>query len=231
MDATVVPAGVSAQVLCHRRQRSVTSSSMGEPPQWDAGPVAGNPPERPRAQRIDARSNAQRIVTAARAAFVTGQTPSLEEIATNAGVGIATLYRHFPNRETLIRAVYHAIFDDEIVPQMSPDTVLPAFRDSFIALSVQVIDMLSAAPTSNLAELNAELIHDHIDLFAMVLHGAQDQGDIRKDIDIEDVPHILGMLVVGLANPTLDAQSRARYIALLFDALTPGDTGELPPLP
>ena len=74
------------------------------------------PPERPRAQRIDARSNAQRIVNVARAAFVAGKSPSLEEIAAAADVGVATLYRHFPNREALVRAAYHAIFDDEIIP-------------------------------------------------------------------------------------------------------------------
>ena len=189
------------------------------------------PPERPRAQRIDARSNAQRIVNVARAAFLAGQSPSLEEIAAAADVGIATLYRHFPNREALVRAAYHAIFDDEIIPQLAPEKVLPELRDAFIGLSVQVIGILSAAPTSNLAELNAELIQDHMELFAMVLQGAQDQGDIRKDIGIEDVPHILGMLVVGLSNPNLDGKSRARYLALMYDALKPGHGDELPPLP
>ena len=193
--------------------------------------MAGKPPERPRAQRIDARSNAQRIVNVARAAFLAGKTPSLEEIAAKADVGVATLYRHFPNREALVRAAYHAIFDDVIIPQLAPENVLPELRDAFIGLSVQVIDLLSAAPTSNLTELNAELIQDHIELFTMVLEGAQEQGDIRTDIGIEDVPHILGMLVVGLANPKLDAQSRARYLALMYDALTPGHGDELPPLP
>lgn len=167
----------------------------------------------------------------ARAAFLAGQSPSLEEIAAAADVGIATLYRHFPNREALVRAAYHAIFDDEIIPQLAPEKVLPELRDAFIGLSVQVIDILSAAPTSNLAELNAELIQDHMELFAMVLQGAQDQGDIRKDIGIEDVPHILGMLVVGLSNPNLDGKSRARYLALMYDALKPGHGDELPPLP
>ncbi len=186
--------------------------------------------ERTRAQRIDARSNAERIVRVARAAFLAGASPSLEEIASAADVGVATLYRHFPNREALIRAAYHAIFDEEIVPQLAPDNVLPKFRYAFIAISVQVIDLLSAAPTSNLAELTAELIDDYMDVFDVLLHGAQDQGDIRPDIGIDDVPHILGMLVVGLSTPTLDDESRARYLALMFDALKPGHTGELPPL-
>lgn len=187
--------------------------------------------ERARPQRIDARSNAERIVKVARAAFLSGASPSLEEIASAADVGIATLYRHFPNRESLVRAAYHAIFDDEIVPQLAPENVLPQFRHAFIVISVQVIDLLSDAPTSNLAELTAELIDDYMDVFEVLLHGAQEHGDIRPDLEIEDVPHILGMLVVGLATPTLDDESRARYLALMFDALKPGHSGELPPLP
>jgi AcrR family transcriptional regulator len=155
----------------------------------------------------------------------------LEEIAAAADVGVATLYRHFPNREALTRAVYHAVFDDEIVPQLAPENVLPEFRHAFIGISVQVIDLLSAAPTSNLADLTAELIDDYMEVFELLLRGAQEHGDIRQDIVIEDVPHILGMLVVGLASPSLDAHSRARYLALMFDALKPGHTSELPPLP
>ncbi len=187
-------------------------------------------PARARAQRVDARSNAERIVKVARGAFLSGASPSLEEIAATADVGVATLYRHFPNREALTRAAYHAIFDEEIIPQLAPAAVLPAFRDAFIGVSVRVIELLSAAPTSDLAELTAELIQDHIDVFAALLEGAQQQGDIRTDLTIDDVPHILGMLVVGLATPSLDEASRARYLALMFDALKPGNTGELPPL-
>jgi len=194
--------------------------------------VAGKqPPERPRAQRIDARSNAQRIVNVARAAFLAGTTPSLEEIAAKADVGVATLYRHFPNREALIRAAYHSAFQEEIVPLLAPEQMLPAFRDSFITVSVRAVGLLSAAPTTNLAELTRELVDEHIELFAALQRGAQEQGDLRPDLVAEDLPHIIGMLVVGLASPGLDPQRRARYLALMFDAFRPGHPGELPPLP
>lgn len=190
-----------------------------------------DPIVRTRAQRIDARSNAQRIVEVARGAFVSGSAPSLEEIATASDVGIATLYRHFPNREALVRAVYKAIYTDVIVPQLAPEKVLPAFRTAFITISVQVIDLLSSAPTSNLAELTAELVDEHLDIFEVLLKGAQQQGTIRADLVIEDVPHILGMIVVGLSTPGLDDDSRPRYLALMFDALSPRNEGGLPPMP
>jgi len=186
---------------------------------------------RPRAQRVDARSNAERIVRVARAAFTAGETPSLEEIAAAADVGVATLYRHFPNREALIRAAYHSAFEDEIVPLLAPDRMLPTFRDSFITVAVRAVGLLSAAPTANLAELTRELVDEHIELFATLQRGAQEQGDIRADLVVEDLPHIIGMLVVGLAAPGLDPQRRARYLALMWDAFKPGYAGDLPPLP
>lgn len=167
----------------------------------------------------------------AREAFLAGANPPLDEIASTAGVGIATLYRHFPNREALIRAVYHEVFNEVIIPQMSPEAVLPAFRNAFIVISIQVIDLLSAAPTTNLAELTAELIEEHSDLFALLLDGAQEQGDIRPDLTYQDTPHILGMLVVGLSSPNLTDDIRTRYLSLMFDALKPGHISELPPWP
>jgi len=62
-------------------------------------------PARP--QRADARRNYEKVVTAARNAFAEGgAATSLEEIARRAQVGIGTLYRHFPNRQALLEAVY-----------------------------------------------------------------------------------------------------------------------------
>jgi AcrR family transcriptional regulator len=61
----------------------------------------------PRARRADAQRNRDKVVLAAREAFAErGASTSLEEIARRAGVGIGTLYRNFPNRQTLLEAVY-----------------------------------------------------------------------------------------------------------------------------
>src|SRR5687768_14514509 len=80
MDVTVALLEVRAQAIGEVRQRSVTSQ-LGEPLRWDDDEMAQSPAlVRPRAQRVDARSNAERIVRVARAAFTAGETPSLEEI-------------------------------------------------------------------------------------------------------------------------------------------------------
>jgi AcrR family transcriptional regulator len=60
-----------------------------------------------RPKRADARRNYDKVLTAAREAFAEGgESMALEEIARRAGVGIGTLYRHFPNRQALLEAVY-----------------------------------------------------------------------------------------------------------------------------
>ena len=69
---------------------------------------ATSPPEG--AMRADARRNRQRLIEAALAAFAEhgADDASLDEIARRAGVGIGTLYRHFPTRQALLEAVYRS---------------------------------------------------------------------------------------------------------------------------
>jgi AcrR family transcriptional regulator len=60
-----------------------------------------------RPKRADARRNYEKVLSAARQAFAEGgESTALEEIARRAGVGIGTLYRHFPNRQALLEALY-----------------------------------------------------------------------------------------------------------------------------
>src|SRR5580698_1942815 len=65
-----------------------------------------------RKQRSDAQQNRERILVVAKQAFAqSGANASLDEIARQAGVGPGTLYRHFPSREDLLKAVYRAAAD------------------------------------------------------------------------------------------------------------------------
>src|SRR3982074_684396 len=70
-------------------------------------PETSTPTLLTRPQRADARRNYEKVLTAAREAFAEGgESTALEEIARRAGVGIGTLYRHFPNRQALLEALY-----------------------------------------------------------------------------------------------------------------------------
>lgn len=69
-------------------------------------------------RRVDARSSMERITVAGRTVLGRGEA-SLEQIAAEAGVGIATLYRHFPNREAIVRAVLEDILETDLLPSSS----------------------------------------------------------------------------------------------------------------
>lgn len=75
---------------------STTDTRIGSQPAFPARP-----------KRADARRNYEKVLAVAREAFAAGgESTSLEEIARRAGVGIGTLYRHFPNRQALVEALY-----------------------------------------------------------------------------------------------------------------------------
>src|SRR6185312_6041251 len=93
------------------------------------------PGRRPRA---DAERNRARLLDAARAAFTSGQASvTLEQVARDAGVGIGTLYRHFPTREALVEALYRKDLADlcataeDLLKEQSPDRALRAWMDGF----------------------------------------------------------------------------------------------------
>ena len=110
-------------------------------------------------QRADATSNAARIVAAARRVLTSGDgLGSLEEIARDAGVGIAPLYRHFSRRETLASAVYAQLFDDEIAPALerarqdpSPTRGLKTAAEGLLAMLSRAQGLV--ASTANIAAI------------------------------------------------------------------------------
>src|ERR1700733_11151226 len=87
--------------------------------------------------RADAERNRARLLDAAKAAFSSGQTPTLEQIARAADVGIGTLYRHFPTREALVEALYRKEVADlcgaaeELLKSRTPERALRAWMDEF----------------------------------------------------------------------------------------------------
>src|SRR6202046_4884150 len=84
-----------------------------------------------RPMRADARRNYQKLLAAGREAFTEeGSSASLEEIARRAGVGIGTLYRHFPTRQALLEAVY--VEEVEALADREPWDALIAWLHRFV---------------------------------------------------------------------------------------------------
>jgi len=150
-----------------------------------------------RAPRADAVRNRERLLEAAKAVFSAGgQDASLEAVARGAGVGIGTLYRHFPTREALFEAVYRREVEHlaELADQLQADNVAPteALRRwlrsnvEFVATKKGMSAALALAAHKS-SELSAYSFDRLTRAVGALLDRAVATGEIRADIGPEDV--------------------------------------------
>ncbi len=179
--------------------------------------------------RTDAARNRERLIAEAGRLFAAGNaTVSLESIAQAAGVGVATLYRHFPTREALVEAVYRSeldALDADAEPLLAAHGALDALRmwmdqyARFVAVKHAMRDALRVAltsPTTSATETRAR-IRSVVARFAAA--GAAD-GTIRKDVEPDDVTLSLAGAVLMTA-ASADTSQLRRLLDLLLDALRP----------
>jgi AcrR family transcriptional regulator len=180
-----------------------------------------------RKPRADSARNRQLLIDTAKKGFSeVGMNVSLEEIARRAGVGIGTLYRHFPSREAVVEAVYRREVEQlvEAVPQLLKTS--PAGEAlhqwmhlfvNYIATKRMIAPSLGAAvrPTSAPHESPAELITRAI---STLLKAAVRSGDVRKDINPSDLLRALIGVSYGNPDPGWEASAR-RLIDILMDGL------------
>jgi AcrR family transcriptional regulator len=158
--------------------------------------------------RSDARRNREKLLEAATAAFATaaGRPVSLESIARDAGVGIGTLYRHFPNREALVEAIYRAELAEvaaaaeRLLRRQPPKTALRRWMDryaSFVAAKRGMAESLHAIFDSGAMEPSQtrDSIVGAVDL---LLRAGADDGSVRSDVRADDVvSSLLGIFLVS----------------------------------
>jgi AcrR family transcriptional regulator len=180
-----------------------------------------------RRPRADAVRNRERVLEAAKAVFSAGgPEASLDAVAKRAGVGIGTLYRHFPTREAVVEAVYRREVDQlvDAVPQLletlPPGEALHQWMHLFvnyIATKRLIAPSLGAAVgrTSTPHATPAELITRAI---STLVKDAVRSGDVRKDIDPSDL--LRALVGVSYGNPDAGWEASARrLIDILMDGL------------
>jgi AcrR family transcriptional regulator len=167
------------------------------------------------------------LIDAAKAGFAeAGLNVSLEEVARRAGVGIGTLYRHFPSREAIVEAVYRREVEQlaEAVPQLLETAAagealhqwMHLFVD-YIATKRMIAPSLAAAAgrTSTLYATSVELITSAI---TTLVKRAVASGEVRKDIDPSDL--LRALVGVSYGNPDVGWEASARrLIDILMDGL------------
>jgi len=179
-----------------------------------------------RKPRADAQRNRDRVLEVAREAFTRlGADASLDDIAKQAGVGAGTLYRHFPTRDELLRAVYRseveklASAEQKFAETMPPMEALRAWMLLFVdyiatkKIIAPALNNLVGGPSKVF-----EASHDQIwEAIRALVKRAIKSGDIRKDLDPIDLLRAL----IGVANvaSSPDWQQSARR---LVDILVTG---------
>jgi AcrR family transcriptional regulator len=194
------------------------------------------------AQRADAQRNHRLLLEAAAEAFAErGIDVPAEEIARRAGVAKGTLFRHFPAKEDLVAAVLidriGQVRELAVEAGGAADVGLPAIAEfmeraaELIAADRSFFDAAMRDGDQRLAIHAAKLALEH-ELDALVAR-AQAGGHVREDVVGADI----AMLILAATNTCAPAQSVCptlwrRYLALMVDALRPGQTTKLtvPPL-
>jgi AcrR family transcriptional regulator len=184
----------------------------------------------PRGQRADAQRNYERILAVARAVMdEQGTQASLRDIARRAGVGLGTLYRHFPTRDALLETLLRQGFDRLATKAdaLAGDGAANANQ----ALMEWLRDFTRGSgtyrglPASIMATLADEHSPLHVSCLAMreaatrLLKRAQDSGDIRPDIDGTDLFALINAIGwIAEQAPSLAAR-RERLFSLVMDGL------------
>jgi len=179
-----------------------------------------------RPQRADAARNREKLLTAAAEEFtLRGSDASLEAIAKRAGVGIGTLYRHFPTRDALVAAAYEAEVEDlratadVLLAEHPADVALERWMDRFIDYTATQRGM-AAALDADFKAAQSGKVRGAVETLRAA---GVEAGVLRADVDADDVR---GMLYAVWQ--VTDAERARRMLRVLMDGLRVVRSDEVP---
>lgn len=150
--------------------------------------------------RSDAEQNRTRILDVAATALAESSTATLNSIAKRAGVGQGTMYRHFPNREALLLAVYRhdveAVIDaaPALLAEHPPLVALRRWLDRLAPYGRIKHGVAQAVEAATRADLSGEYYQRVIDVITSLLDAGKATGDLRPDINADEVLQLVGFL-------------------------------------
>ncbi|KIH96591.1 TetR family transcriptional regulator [Streptomonospora alba] len=184
-----------------------------------------------RAKRADARRNQETLLDAAAAVFVaSGVEAPVREIAAKAGVGMGTIYRHFPTRADLVVAVYRRQVEAcaEAGPALlesgpTPYAALGRWIDLFVDFLVTKHGLAAVLRSDNtdFEALHAYFLDRLLPVCAQLLDASAEAGEIRSDIEAYELMRGVGNICIGAeSDPRYDAR---RVVGLLIAGLRRSD--------
>lgn len=186
-------------------------------------------------RRADASANVRKIVAAAQEVFAEyGADATLTQVAARAGVGNATLYRHFANRQALAAAVYEEVFHAEIEPAVRSLVDQAAPRMAFLDLIEHIVDVMHRqrpllSSMDQLAVVTAQLFGSDRELLSELIDHGQSIGELRSDLTVDDVSTFVAMVTTASVALNQPSELRRRYLSMMLDALDPSHAQPLPP--
>ncbi|MFE7626457.1 TetR/AcrR family transcriptional regulator [Streptomyces sp. NPDC057509] len=198
--------------------------------------TAGTPA---RPMRADARRNYGRLLAEARSAFAEhGTDASLEDVARRAGVGIGTLYRHFPTRHALMSAVFEEAVTSlitrsrDLAEAERPCAALVEWLGAIVTHAGEYRGLAQALmstcrdESSALARCNTPLREAGSALLAR----AQESGSVRADVSIDDLMQLTNAIALAAEQSPDDPELADRLLTLTLRGVqsTPSDKGRHP---
>lgn len=184
-------------------------------------------PAAARPLRADARRNRDRLLAVAADALTADAEVPLETVAERAGVGIGTLYRHFPNRDALVEAVYRHEVEDlcDAAPDLlrADGPAVEALREwmgRFVryAATKRGLGAALRAAVGSESPLFAETRQRILGALSTLLDACRAEGSVRADADADDVMRAMWGVWLVPDGPEWDAQVR-RLLDLVVNGL------------
>jgi AcrR family transcriptional regulator len=189
-------------------------------------------------RRSDARRNRERVLAAAQEVFATrGLDTQMDEVAARAGVGLGTVYRHFPTKAALAATLIADSFD--IMASAAQDAINgsdagQAALEDALRMTLRILETNAGARAAMNSPVNTEhaevltALENFLGKLQEALAWAQADGTVRADITAQD----LGMILCGISS-AIDSRSYSgweRHLALLIDGVRlPAAHMPLPP--
>jgi AcrR family transcriptional regulator len=190
----------------------------------------------PGSRRADAQRNGQRVLDAAVEVFdAEGLGAPMEAVAHRAGVGVGTVYRHFPTKDDLVRSVISLVCERLLTSAETAQADADAgqgFRAFFATmLEFQVQHRGLAEEMASQMELDVTTVRLKESLrtaIGALLQRAQDAGAVRPDVGVTDIAMLLSGMAQAVRLAEGEPDLRQRYLEVLLDGLSPVGARPLP---
>ena len=191
-----------------------------------AGEAAGG------GRRAEAARNDERILEAARAVFIADPGAAISAVAAHAGVGVGALYRRYPSKEELLRQLcadglrlYLEEAEAALADTRDPWESFAAFLRRIVAADVHSLTVRLAGTFTPTAEMFADSVRSG-ELNEQLVARTKASGDLRADVQMEDLPLVLEMVAAirpdVFGDDDRTSELRQRYLSLCLDGLRSG---------